>query len=194
MKRPPTVPASGNVKRRWVQDTGGGRTKGSEMNDMGGLVLLEELLGLFSVPTFSCILSQSTMGAPNSPHLKSASDDPMKNHSSPSCFPKGELAGSVSITYLMPCPTSPVPPVTRTLTDIVVNACRRQAETGKEEGGRGRPSLIRKSTYICIHLYGRLRRISQRAQIVAFRHHHCEEPPNLRYLPALLDFLIVRFV
>ena len=154
MKRPPTVPASGNVKGRWVQDTGGGRTKGSEMNDMGGLVLLEELLSLLSVPTFSCILSQSTMGAPSSPHLKSASDDPMKNHSSPSCFPKGELAGSVSITYLMPCPTSPVPPVTRTLTDIVVNACRRQAETGKEEGGRGRPSLIRKSTYICMDFMG----------------------------------------
>lgn len=109
------------------------------MDNMRRLVLLKQLLGLLCVP--ACPNIQSDRGWSRVIHLKtylrSASDDPTKNHSSPSCFPKGEFAGSVSITYLMPCPTRPVPPVTRTLTDIVGDLADNRGGGLRRNGRRG---------------------------------------------------------
>ena len=96
------------------------------MDDMGRLVFLEELPGLFWIPERVNIISilllpqQSKACA----HLRSPSDEEAKTHVSPGFLPNREPWGSVSITCWIAFPTRPVPPVTK-MTDIVDEGTER---------------------------------------------------------------------
>ena len=127
----------------------------------------------------------------------------MKNHSSPSRLPKCELAGSVSMTYLMPWPTRPVPPVTRTRTDIVGSALgvresargyrwRKRGREGAWMGKKVRASRIRDHqipTMGACRAY--LSHIALRPGVLTISTAHVPTRPSLRLAFAALQTLFL---
>ena len=118
LNRPPT-------RRRQVRDTGcareniAGCTQGSQMDNMGRFVFLKEFACLLrvSVQRINALGTASTIRFVAS-HLRSASEELAKIQVSPDRLPYLEPSGSLLMTYSMPLPTSPVPPVTRITLDM----------------------------------------------------------------------------
>ncbi len=90
-----------------------------QMNNMGWLVLFKQFSSLLWIPGKSNGCRPRLMIRYGMPYRRSPSFDVANIQVSFECLPKRDSAGSVSITCLIPCPTRPLPPVTRMTFDMM---------------------------------------------------------------------------